>query len=179
MRSIVCRSLILLAGLISPLTLFAQSDLVQIHQDFSKDPGWDWKHNRIAAEDPPTIKQDFGWAETNHTGAAAAGEIGGTIWQSKTPAYYALPLNKPLSFKDKFSFSCRISFMPTGGGGARGVVGLLPPAHRQREHHRHDRVEWIFLGNARGERKTESPPEKSARRRSRQGAESRTRRGKG
>ena len=107
-----------IAPLISPLSIFAQSDLAQIHQDFSKDPGWDWKDNRIAAEDPPTIKQDFGWTETNHTGSAAAGEIGGTIWQSKTPAYYALPFNKPLSFKDKFSFSCRISFLPTGGGGA-------------------------------------------------------------
>src|SRR5947208_4342688 len=88
---------------------------VQVHQDFSKDPGWEWKDNRIVAEDPPTIEQDFCWRPSNHTGAADSGEIGGKIWQSKTPAYYALPFDKPLSFKDKFSFSCRISFMPTEG----------------------------------------------------------------
>jgi hypothetical protein len=29
-----------------------------------------------------------------------------------------MPLNRPLSFKDKFSFSCRITFMPGGGAGA-------------------------------------------------------------
>ena len=98
----------------------AQDGLVQVHQDFSKDPGWEWKDNRIVAEDPPTVKQDFGWAPTNHTGAAEPGEIGGRIWRSITPAYYALPLNHPLSFKDKFSFSariasstCRNSFPPT------------------------------------------------------------------
>jgi hypothetical protein len=39
------------------------------------------------------------------------------MWQSQTPAWYALPINKPLSFKDKFSFSCRVAFMPTGGAG--------------------------------------------------------------
>src|SRR5438309_1307532 len=92
--------------LLTSVSAFAQSDLVQIHQDFSSDPGWEWKDNRIVAEDPPTIKQDFGWAPTNHTSAAAAGEIGGTLWQSQTPAWYALPLNHPLSYNDRFSFSC-------------------------------------------------------------------------
>src|SRR5690349_2447824 len=80
-------------------------ELTQVHQDFSKDPGWEWKHNRIVAQDPPTVDQNFGWSPTNHTGAAESGEIGGKVWQSKTPAWYALPFNRPLSFKDKFSFS--------------------------------------------------------------------------
>src|SRR5688500_19955704 len=39
------------------------------------------------------------------------------MWQSQTPAYYAMPLNRPLSFKEPFSFSCRIAFMPTKGAG--------------------------------------------------------------
>src|SRR5881397_2256478 len=89
--------------LASAIGALAQDGLVQVQQDFSSDPGWEWKHNRIVAEEPPTIKQDFGWAPTNHTGAAESGEIGGTMWQSQTPAWYALPLNRPLSFNDKFS----------------------------------------------------------------------------
>jgi hypothetical protein len=94
-----------------PMAALGQERLVQVHQDFSKDPGWEWKNNRIVAEDPPTIKQDFGWSPTQHSGGET-GEIGGTVWLSRTPAYYALPLNRPLSFNDKFSFSCRIAFMP-------------------------------------------------------------------
>jgi hypothetical protein len=43
-----------------------QGSLVQVHQDFSKDPGWESKNNRIVAEDPPMIKQDFGWSPTDH-----------------------------------------------------------------------------------------------------------------
>src|SRR5437868_6864251 len=102
----------------------AQEELVQIHQDFSKDPGWDFKNNRGVAEDPPTIKQDFGWSPTTHTGVSQPGEIGGRIWQSVTPAWYALPLNHPLSFKEPFSFSGRITFMPTGGAGV-AYLGLF------------------------------------------------------
>src|SRR6266478_4425977 len=99
-----------------PLKVVAEDGLIQVHQDFSKDPGWEWKGNRVLAQDPPIVKQDFGWAATNFTGAGP-GEIGGTIWKSRTPAWYALPLNRLLSFKDKFSFSCRIAFMPKGGRG--------------------------------------------------------------
>jgi hypothetical protein len=94
-----------------------QGSLIQVHQDFSKDPGWEWKNNRIVAEDPPIIKQDFGWSPTDHLGTGT-GEIGGTVWLSRTPAWYALPINRPLSFKDKFSFSCRIACMPDAGNGA-------------------------------------------------------------
>src|SRR2546421_9682963 len=106
-----------------PVVALTQVELTQVHQDFSKDPGWEWKYNRMVAEDPPTVKQDFGWAPTNHTGAAAPGEIGGRIWRSKTPAYYALALNHPLSFKDKFSFSGRIAFMPPTGDVCRASPG--------------------------------------------------------
>jgi hypothetical protein len=97
---------------------------VQIHQDFSKDPGWEFKNNRIVAEDPPTIKQDFGWGATDHIGAGT-GEIGGTVWLSRTPAYYALPLGRPLSFNDKFSFSCRIAFMPQSGRAGAAYLGFF------------------------------------------------------
>src|SRR5690349_8662485 len=108
----------------APLAAFGQEGLVQVHQDFSKDPGWDWKNNRIVAEDPPTIKQDFGWSPTNHTGSGT-GEIGGTVWLSRTPAWYAIPFNKPLSFNDKFSFSCRIAFMPQSDKAGAAYLGFF------------------------------------------------------
>src|SRR5262245_26489893 len=91
--------------------LRAQEKLTQIRQDFSTDPGWESLNNRIEASNPPTIKQDFGWSNTNHTGAGP-GEIGGTIWRSRTKAYYALALGKPLSFKDAFSASGKVTLMP-------------------------------------------------------------------
>ena len=76
---------------------------------------------RIEAQDPPTIKQDFGWSATNRSGGDA-GEIGGTVWLSRTPAYFALPLNRPLNFNDKFSFSCRIAFTPQSGEGPKDAI---------------------------------------------------------
>jgi len=107
----------LLVTLLIPARLLADDELIQVHQDFSRDPGWEGVKNRIRASDPPTVKQDFGWSATNKAGGDK-GEIGGTIWQSVTPAYYAMPLNHPLSFKEPFSFSCRIAFSPSGGVGA-------------------------------------------------------------
>jgi len=100
-----------------PASRPAETDLIQVHEDFSNDPGWEGRQNRIIAKDPPIVKQNFGWAATSHTGSRP-GEIGGTIWQSRTPAWYALALGHPLSFKESFSFSGRIAFMPSGGAGA-------------------------------------------------------------
>lgn len=118
MRQLYGISLVVLAGLIAPISARPEEGLVQVRQDFSVDPGWEWKDNRVVAADPPTVRQSFGWASTNHTGAPAAGEIGGMVWQSRTPACYGLPLNRPLSFKDKFAFACRVAFMPDSGAGA-------------------------------------------------------------
>jgi len=69
-------------------------------EHFDRDPGWDWSNNRVEASDPPTVTQDFGWSP---------GRIGGTVWKSTTPAWYGMPLKPPLSFKDGFSASGKIS----------------------------------------------------------------------
>src|SRR4051794_5928228 len=60
-------------------------------EHFDRDPGWDNSMNRVEASDPPTVTEDFGWSP---------GAIGGTIWQSTTPAWYGMPLERPLSFRD-------------------------------------------------------------------------------
>ena len=95
----------------------AAQELVQVRQDFTEDPRWEGMNNRVEATDPPTIKQDFGWSPTNRAGGGT-GEIGGTVWRSRTIAYYAMPLGKPLTFKEKFSASGKIALMAaekTGG----------------------------------------------------------------
>jgi hypothetical protein len=83
-------------------------------EHFDRDPGWDNSSNRVEASDPPTVTQDFGWSP---------GRIGGTVWQSTTPAWYGMPLERPLSFKDKFSASGKIAAMP-GSVSKRGVAYL-------------------------------------------------------
>src|SRR5215510_14257110 len=108
----------------------AEPQLTQVHQDFSSDPGWEGMNNRIEASNPPTVHQDFGWSATDHLGSGT-GELGGEIWRSRTMAYYAMPIGKPLSFKDGFSASGKIALMPcekTGGA----YIGFF----------NHERQEW-------------------------------------
>src|SRR5688500_19331293 len=109
-RTIVVFSIVVM--LCGGAAVAQSAELVQVREDFSADPGWEGMNNRIEAENPPTIKQDFGWSPTKHTGGSG-GEIGGVAWRSRTIAYYAMPLGKPLTFKDKFSASGKITLMPT------------------------------------------------------------------
>ena len=59
-------------------------------QDFSKDPGWKESGNRNRYQDRELVgAHDFGWsADTNHAGGKP-GEIGGSLWRSGKPAWYA------------------------------------------------------------------------------------------
>ncbi len=88
--------------------LAQSSDINIITENFDEDPGWENFNNRVDCSDCPEITQDFGWAPTNNNGDGT-GELGGTIWRSTTPAYYAMPLGKPLTFKEPFSASGKIS----------------------------------------------------------------------
>ena len=97
--------------LLTNVVAFAADPLVQVHQDFSKDPGWEGVNNRIIAENPPTKTQDFGYA---------AGKIGGKMWSSRTPAWYAMGFGKPLSYKDPFSVSGKIVLKSIKGSGYIG-----------------------------------------------------------
>ncbi len=80
---------------------------VQKTNNFDSDPGWEGYNNRVACSNCPEISQDFGWRPTNKTGGSP-GEIGGTIWRSTTPAYYAMPVG-PYSFEDEFSASGKLA----------------------------------------------------------------------
>lgn len=96
--------------------------LILVHEDFSEDPGWEAVNNRIVCQDCPAVSQDFGWSPTNYTGSGG-GEIGGEIWRSTTPAWYGLPIGKPLTWDDTFSASGRIVFRKISGGGLDGRGG--------------------------------------------------------
>ena len=85
----------------------AQSDLITVRESFDADPGWIGVNNRQIGTEMPTVRQDFGWSNTSHTGEGT-GEIGGVVHDSRVQAYYALPIGKPLSFKDKLSASGKL-----------------------------------------------------------------------
>jgi hypothetical protein len=97
--------------------------VVEIHDDFSRDPGWDHYQNRIVGTDMPRIVQDFGWRHSNFTGCGP-GEIGGRVENSRRQAYYALPLGKPLSFNDPISASGKLVLRHIGLRGV-GYVGFF------------------------------------------------------
>src|SRR5262245_837136 len=110
MKKTVFGLLVLILAMIGG-PILAENDLFQAQQDFSTDPGWEGMNNRIEAIDPPSVTQNFGWSRTDHT-QSGQGEIGGKVSRSRTIAYYAMPLGKPLTFKDAFSASGKITLMP-------------------------------------------------------------------
>jgi hypothetical protein len=55
---------------------------------FDADPGWEGRNNRATVPEPRTIRQDFGYSRTSHTGGQP-GEVGGYITPAAEPAYYA------------------------------------------------------------------------------------------
>src|SRR5687768_13099821 len=113
-KSLLCVSAATATCLLISISVDGQHELTQVQQDFSADPGWEGVNNRIIAEDPPTKTQDFGWSGTTHS-TATPGEIGGTMWCSRTPAWYAMPLGRPLSYKDAFSASGRVAIRAIEG----------------------------------------------------------------
>ena len=63
-------------------------------QDFSADPKWELHRSRLLQQqrEPRRTRQAFGYSRTNHARGRAAGEIGGWIQRSVTPAWYAMPI---------------------------------------------------------------------------------------
>jgi hypothetical protein len=90
--------------------------IAQVRQDFAADPNWEGVNNRVEAENPPKITQDFGYRPTTHA-SDEPGEIGGVIWRSRTPAWYGKNVG-PFSFDDALSASGTIAILPRLGGGA-------------------------------------------------------------
>lgn len=81
---------------------------------FDHDPGWEEFNNRLMPNNRPVVKQDFGYCATHFAGKAA-GEIGGWIQRSITPASYSkvIPVR---SFENKLTASGRFAVTKNGGG---------------------------------------------------------------
>src|SRR5207244_11961818 len=77
-----------LLALIFAASSFGQ-ETVQREQHFDRDPQWEGLNNRITRDRYPTITQDFGFSSTNFAGQEA-GEIGGPVLRSLTPAVYSV-----------------------------------------------------------------------------------------
>jgi hypothetical protein len=59
-------------------------------QDFTKDPGWKGSGNRNRYSDREVVgAHDFGWSADTNLAGGRAGEIGGSLWRSGKPAWYA------------------------------------------------------------------------------------------
>src|SRR5689334_1655375 len=93
---------IVLLTLIVAHAAFA-AELVQVHEDFSKDPGWEAVKNRVVGEGGPTIHQNFGWTP----GDNGQGAVGGEIWATTTPATYGMPVG-PYDLTKKLSASGKV-----------------------------------------------------------------------
>ena len=70
-------------------------------ETFDRDPGWEGHNNRIVPKNVLKVTQDFGYSTTNYAGKAA-GEMGGSIQRSTTPAHYAAEIPMK-TLNDKFS----------------------------------------------------------------------------
>ncbi|MFC1593335.1 hypothetical protein ACFL3O_00190 [Candidatus Neomarinimicrobiota bacterium] len=98
--------------------------IITITESFDEDPGWENVNNRVDCSDCPERTQNFGWAPTNNN-SSGLGEIGGVIWKSTIPAYYAMPIGKSLSFKDGFSASGKISVKAPKDEGFGFYIGFF------------------------------------------------------
>lgn len=83
--------------------------------DFHVDPGWEGYRNRLVPDPPPRTRQHFGYRTTNRAGGARAGEIGGWIERSLTPASYAKVIPAK-TLDDKLTASGRFAVTRADGG---------------------------------------------------------------
>ncbi|HEY2572636.1 MAG TPA: hypothetical protein VGH65_01160, partial [Verrucomicrobiaceae bacterium] len=73
-------------------------------EHFDQDPGWEEHNNRVTPRKSLSVKQDFGFSPTHFAGRSA-GEMGGIVQRSTTPASYAASLAPAKSLDEKLSAS--------------------------------------------------------------------------
>ncbi len=97
--------------------------------DLSADPGWEGFRNRLLPERRPVTRQDFGYSPTRHAGGQRAGEIGGRVQRSLTPAKYAVPLPRELTLDDRLVASGKMT-IPQNNGPSGVLVGWFHESSR-------------------------------------------------
>ncbi|MGI8603474.1 MAG: hypothetical protein ACR2OZ_10810 [Verrucomicrobiales bacterium] len=63
-------------------------------EHFDSDPGWESYRSHLVPNPIPVVRQDFGHRAGHRARGAKAGEIGGWIQRSITPAYYAKSISE-------------------------------------------------------------------------------------
>jgi hypothetical protein len=106
--------LLVALGPVLLLSSGVQPDLTAKTEHFDRDPGWEGFNNRITPARFPTVKQDFGYSKSNHA-AKDLGEIGGQVWRSTTPAFYAKQLPQ-LTLQDELEASGTFALTASSGG---------------------------------------------------------------
>jgi len=84
-------------------------------ESFGRDPGWEGLRNRLLPQALPRVTQAFGFSRTAFAGAA--GEIGGQVWRSTTPAYYAQPIARR-TLDDRLAASGSFALTKSSGASA-------------------------------------------------------------
>jgi hypothetical protein len=121
-------------------------------QGFDQDPGWEGFQNRIAPKAGKTVKQDFGYRESNFAGKAM-GEIGGTIWRSATPASYAAEIG-PRTLDDKLSASGTFAITATAGSSGAFFGFFKADGKDHEDAGRQNSLGFRFAGEGSGARLT-------------------------
>jgi hypothetical protein len=84
--------------------------------DFDSIPKWESHRARLLREYPPRLtRQGFGYSRGNHVRGSGAGEIGGSIQRSVSPAWYAAPIEER-TLRDRLSASGKFSVTHSEGG---------------------------------------------------------------
>ncbi len=99
---------------------YAPARAGQIFQDFSSDPGWEGRSNVFPEGESQAIHQDFGYSATQYAGGEA-GEIGGMVQRSFTPALYAAAIPEN-TLDDRLYASGKFS-IPSCNPGSGVLVG--------------------------------------------------------
>ncbi|MEX0678695.1 MAG: hypothetical protein WD063_16570 [Pirellulales bacterium] len=79
----------------------------QRHEDFARDPLWHGVNIRLRPQLAPEKHQDFGFRASNHAGGEP-GEIGGTVWRSIRPAWYAKVI-EPRNLENRLTASGKLA----------------------------------------------------------------------
>jgi len=82
---------------------------------FDTDPGWESYRSQLVPDPAPVVRQDFGYRLSNLARGTKAGEVGGWVQRSVTPAYYGMVI-PPKSLENKLTASGTFAVTKSGGG---------------------------------------------------------------
>jgi hypothetical protein len=119
-------------------------------ETFDRDPGWDGHNNHVVPKAVVTVKQDFGYSDTNFAGRER-GEFGGQVWRTSTPASYAAEI-PARTLDDKLSASGVFTITATSGSSS-AFFGWFNAA-RQADGGRQSTLGFRLAGEASGARLT-------------------------